>query len=262
MLRYLRLIKAFARYRIARELEFPANFLVSILIHLFFIGANLTFFSLIWLRVGGFGGLSPYEMLFFTGTFHLADSFYMVFTFYGIMEIPELVRRGDMDFLLSKPVPSQFLTTFRSFSMFSLVDLAMAVLLISYALAHLNYPITWHTMLIYLVMACFGAAISYALSCMVMTLSFTLIAVDAIWTAFFEMGEFERYPMGIYPPPWKTVFSIILPTVMVANFPAYFALGKLTATQLAWFFSASVLLVLLSHKLWQQGLKRYQSASS
>jgi ABC-2 type transport system permease protein len=148
-MRYLRLIKAFAAYRLARELEFPANFVVSILIHLFFIAANLGFFALIWLRVGGFGGLSPYEMLFFTGAFHLADSIFMLFTFFGIMEIPELVRRGDMDFLLTKPVPPQFLTTFRSFSWFSLTDFILAIAMISYAAIHMNLELTWYNLLIH-----------------------------------------------------------------------------------------------------------------
>lgn len=261
-MRYFRLIKAFARYSLAREMEFSANFVMSILIHLFFIGANLAFFTLIWLRVGGFGGLTPYEMLFFTGTFHLADSIYMVFTFFGIMEIPELVRRGDMDYLLTKPVPSQFLTTFRGFSWYSLVDFLLAVAMIGYAIAHMGFHFTWLWVPGYIIMVIFGAAISYSMACLVLTLSFMLINVDAIWTAFFEIGELEKYPIGIYPPPWKTIFSITLPMIIVANFPAYFALGKLSLVQLVWFFAAGVILIFLSQRFWQFGLKRYQSASS
>lgn len=261
-MRYLRLIKAFARYSFAREMEFSANFVVSVLIHLFFIGANLAFFTLIWLRVGGFGGLTPYEMLFFTGTFHLADSFYMVFTFYGIMEIPELVRRGDLDYLLTKPVPTQFLITFRNFSWYSLVDFILAVAMIGYATVQMHFHFTWFGVTTYLVMVIFGAVISYSMSCLVMTLSFKLINVDAIWTAFFEMGEFEKYPMGIYPPPWKLIFSITLPMIIVANFPAYFALSKLSIGQLGWFGTASVILIYASRHFWRYGLRQYQSASS
>lgn len=261
-MRYLRLIRAFARYRLLRELEFPANFLVSLLIHLFFIAANLAFFSLIWFRVGGFGGLSPYEMLFFMGTFHVTDAIYMIFAFFGIMEIPELVRRGDMDFMLAKPVPSQFLTTFRAFSWFSLTDLTLGIAMIVFACLKLNFSLSWNNILIFTIMLFNGAAISYAMSCIVMTLSFTLINVDAVWTIFFELGEFERYPMGIYPPPWKFLFSIVLPVILVANYPAYFGLGKLTLGQCIWFFVFSTFLIWASHHLWQNGLKNYQSASS
>ncbi len=262
MRRYFRLIRAFARYRLVRELEFPANFLVSILIHLFFILSNLAFFSLIWLQVGGFGGLTPYQMLFFTGTYHLADSVYTMFAFFGLMEIPELVRAGDMDYLLTKPVPSQFLVTFRGFSWFALTDLFMGLAMMGVAVGHLGLRFHWGSLLILLVMIINGAAISYALSCLVMTLSFQMIAVDAVWTIFFEVSEFERYPMGIYPPPWKIIFSVILPMILVANFPAYFGLGKLTAGQLLWFCCAGVLLLFASHRFWQYGLKKYQSASS
>ncbi len=261
-MRYLRLIRAFARYRLARELEFPANFVVSIMIHLFFIATNLAFFSLIWLKVGGFGGLTPYQMLFFTGTFHVTDAVYMIFTFFGLMEIPELVRRGDMDFMLSKPVPSQFLVTFRGFSWFSLTDFTLGLAMMIYAGVHLQLNLSWHQLLTMTVMIFNGAAISYSLSCLVMSLSFSMIAVDAIWTIFFEIGEFERYPMGIFPGPWRMIFTIVLPMVLVANFPAYFGLGKLTVIQLSWFFCVGILLLVLSHNFWQFSLKKYQSASS
>lgn len=262
MSRYYQLIKAFARYRLIREMEFSANFIVTVLIHLFFIGANLAFFALIWFRVGGFGGLTPYQMLFFMGTFHLADAVYMVFAFFGIMEIPELIRKGDMDYLLTKPVPSQFLVTFRSFNWFSLTDLVLGVCMIVFALMKMQVTFSWYNLLFFAVMVVNGAAISYALSCLVITLAFITIAVDAVWAIFFEIGELEKYPMGIYPPPWKTIFAVTLPTILVANFPAYFGLGKLSVWELLWFFAASAALLFASHRFWQYGLKKYQSASS
>jgi ABC-2 type transport system permease protein len=261
-LRYLRLIKAIARYQLTRELEFPSNFVVATSIHLFFILVNLAFFSLIWFRVGGFGGLTPYQMLFFIGTYHLADSIYVIFTFFGIMEIPDLVRKGDMDFILTKPVPSQFMTTFRRFSWFGLTDMALGLTMIIYAVVKIPLHFSWYNLLFFVVMVVTGAAISYAMSCLVMTLSFMLIAVDAVWATFFEIAEFERYPMSVYPPPWRTVFSVTLPMIMVANFPAFFGLGKLSPWQLVWFFLAGALLIYGSHRFWEFGLKRYQSASS
>lgn len=261
-MRYLRLIRAFARYRLYRELEFPSNFIVAFSIHLFFILANLTFFSLIWMKVGGFGGLTPYQMLFFVGTFHVADAIYMVFTFFGLMEIPNLVRQGGMDFILTKPVPSQFLTSFRGFSWFALTDLVLGAAMIVFAMVKIPLSLSWYNCLFFLVMVVNGAAISYAMSCLVMTLSFMLINVDAVWAVFFEIGEFERHPMGVYPPAWRTLFSIFLPMILVANFPAYFGLGKLSILQLVWFFLAGVLLIYVSHRFWQYGLRKYQSASS
>lgn len=262
MFRYFSLLKAFAKFRLVREMEFSGNFIISVLIHLFFILANLAFFSLIWFRVGGFGGLNPFQMLFFMGTFHVADSVYMVFAFFGIMEVPELVRKGDMDYLLTKPVPSQFLVTFRAFNWYSFTDFILGAAMIVFAIIKLQIPLSWYNLLFFGVMILNGAAISYALSCLVITLSFITIAVDAVWAVFFELGELERYPMGIYPPPWKMIFSVTLPTILVANFPAYFGLGKLTPLKLVWFFIASTALIFASHRFWQYGLKRYQSASS
>jgi ABC-2 type transport system permease protein len=178
------------------------------------------------------------------------------------MEIPELVRLGGMDYLLTKPVPSQFLTSFRGFSLYSLTDFILALTMIGYAMGHLSFHFTWPGLLLYLVMVIFGGAISYSMSCLVMTLAFILIRVDAVWTTFFEVGEFEKYPMGIYPPPWKIIFSITLPMIIVANFPAHFALGKLSVMEVIWFFTASIIIIYTSTRFWRYGLKKYQSASS
>jgi ABC-2 type transport system permease protein len=261
-LRYLHLIKAIARYRLARELEFPASFFVSIGIHSFFIVANLLFFMLIWYRVGGFGGLTPMQMLFFIGTFHVADGVFTILAFFGIMEIPELIRNGDMDFLLAKPVSSQFFVTFRSFSWFAIFDFLVGLVIVIYTATQLQLSFTGLHILTYSLMVINGAAVSYAMSCLVMTLAFKMVAVDAVWTIFFELGEFERQPMGIYPPAWKMLFSIVIPQIMVANFPAYFGMGKLAPWQLVFFIGFGVLLVCLSHRFWQYALKKYQSASS
>jgi ABC-type uncharacterized transport system permease subunit len=50
--------------------------------------------------------------------------------------------------------------------------------------------------------------------------------------------------------------------ILIANFPAYFALGKLSLIEFIWFFAAGALLIYASHRFWRFGLKRYQSASS
>lgn len=262
MIRYWRLLKAIAKYRLMREMEFAANLLIGGFIHLFFVMATLSFFMVIWFRVGSFGGLNPYQMLFFFGTFTVINGLYMVFAYFGIMEIPELIRGGDMDFMLIKPVSSQFLVTLRSFSWIAFIDILVGVLFICYAIIKIKLVFTLSNFIVYLAMLVNGALISYALACMVMTLSFSMVAVDSVLAIFNEFNEFSKTPMGVFPSSIRTVLSIFLPMLIVGNFPSYFGLGKLNLWQVLWFFAISIILVYLSHRFWQSNLKKYHSASS
>ncbi len=261
-MRYIKLIVAFARYCLIRDMEFSKNFITTTLIHIFYIFVNLAFFTVIWLKVGGFGGMSTYEMLFFLGTFHLGDSIFMLFTFNGILSVPELIRKGDLDYILTKPVPSQFLATFRKVDFFSLTDFIVGIGILIYSSYKMNLEFSFYTVICFLVLVVAGKVITYALACLLITLSFIFIKIEAIFAIFEEIGQLQRYPMGIYTPPFRMIFSIIFPTIIIANFPAYFVLGKLSVIELAWLFIAGVFLLYACHRYWQYGLRKYQSASS
>lgn len=260
-MRSIKLIVAFARYCLIRDMEFSKNFIITILIHTVYISLNLAFFSLIWLEVGGFGGLSTYQMLFFLGTFILGDSLFMLFTYNGILSVPELIRKGDLDYILTKPVPSQFMATFSKVDFFSLTDFIVGTGILIYSSYKLKLKFSFYTLMFFLVLVVVGKVITYTLACLMVSLSFIFIKMQAIFAVFDEIAQLQRYPMGIYTP-YRMVFSIIFPAIIVANYPAYFVFGKLSIVELAWLFIAGILLLYGCHRFWQYGLKKYQSASS
>lgn len=258
----MRLLLANARYHIMREMEFPANFFVAVAIHMFFILANLAFFSVIWYRVGGFGGLTPDQMLFFLGTFHLTDGLFMLYGFFSIINFPRMVREGELDFVLTKPVESQFLVSTKSFGVYAWTDLGMGILLLSIAVSRLNLHLSWGQAATYGLMVINGAVLQYALNFIAITSSFWLIQGSAPWAIMFETYTFATRPAGIYPGYLKIVLTIFLPLLVVINFPTYFIVGRLSPTAVLWAFIATGMMLYLSHRFWRLGLRSYQSASS
>ncbi len=262
MKRYLRLIGAFMRLNLVSRMEYKADFLIEVGIHAFFQAANLVFYGALWERVGGFGGLNPKEMLFLIGTFVVSDSMVTIFAFFGILELPNAIKDGTMDLYLTKPVSSQFYATFRYPSVVAILDLTLGFVLIGIAIGsgEVNVPLSAWPGWLALVVA--GTTISYSLGVIIMSLAFIVLSVNAVWTLYTEIGDVQRYPIGIYPQPWRTIFTVTLPMVLVANVPAHFALGKVSLFELVWFAVAGAALVFASTRFWRFGLKRYQSASS
>jgi ABC-type uncharacterized transport system permease subunit len=88
------------------------------------------------------------------------------------------------------------------------------------------------------------------------------LSVNALWALYSDLTDVQRYPIGVFPQPWRTVFTVTLPVVLVANVPAHFALNRVGPLELAWFVAVSAAPVFASTRVWKYGLRRYQSASS
>jgi ABC-2 type transport system permease protein len=202
------------------------------------------------------------EMLFFLGTFIISDSIWSVFAFFGVMDLPNLIRDGRMDHCLTKPVSSQFFATFRSPSIMASLSIPLGVVLIAIAVGSGQCDVPACGWLGWAVLVVAGAAVSYSCGVIVMSLAFIMLSVNAVWMLYSEIVDVQRYPIGIFPRPLRMVFTITLPVLLVANVPAHFALGKMGLAEAGWLIGVSAVLVFISTRFWKYGLKRYQSASS
>lgn len=250
------------RLNLVSLMEYKADFLLEAGVHAFFQASNLVFFGALWERVGGFGGLSPKEMLFFLGTFVVSDSLVTIFAFFGILELPNAIKDGTLDLYLTKPVSSQFYATFRYPSVVAILDLALGFVLIGVAVASGGVRVPPSAWLGWSALVVAGTAISYSLGVIIMSLAFIVLSVSAVWTLSIEIGDVQRYPAGVFPQPWRTIFTVTLPMILVANVPAHFALSRVGVLEVVWFVAVGAALVFGSTRLWRFGLKRYQSASS
>jgi ABC-2 type transport system permease protein len=256
-----RLIAAFMRLDAIRRMEYKADLLVEVLVHGVFQASNVIFFNVLWLNVGGFAGLAPGEMQLLLGTFILADSIFSTFAFFGILDLPGAIREGRLDHCLSKPLPSQFLATFRSPNLLAAMSAFLGIALVVIAARSGQCqvaPLAWAA---WAVLVAAGAAVSYSCGLIVMSLAFFLLSVDAVWALYAELVDVQRCPIGIFPKPLRMVFTITLPVLLVANVPTHVALGKMGLAEAAGLLGAAAALVFLSTRVWKRGLRRYQGAS-
>src|SRR5260370_17044520 len=111
--RFWRLFLALARFNLATELSFRANFLVKLLVEALWLGILLVFYDKLFLNTRAIAGWNFYEYLFFVGCFYALSGVIETFFLSGCMEFQEMVRSGDLDFYLIKPIDEQFLITAR-----------------------------------------------------------------------------------------------------------------------------------------------------
>src|SRR5262245_46346515 len=111
--RYLRLYLAFARFGLASEMAFRANFLVKLTVEAMWLGVLILFYELIFARTDSVAGWDRERYLFFIGCHYALGGLIEALFLENCTGFAELVRSGELDHYLLKPIDEQFLITTR-----------------------------------------------------------------------------------------------------------------------------------------------------
>ncbi|MCU0679060.1 MAG: ABC-2 family transporter protein [Planctomycetes bacterium] len=206
-------------------------------------------------------GYTKYEAILFFLTFNLMDVIPQAF-FRGIYLFRNDVRLGNFDFVLTKPVSPLFYSLTRLTDILDMLFLLPTVALLVYTVIKLALPITLASLLMYLAFVLVGNIIILGIhifsACVTI---WTMESENFIWF-YRESMTIGRFPPEVYSVWVQWIFTLAMPVIVVAAFPAKVMLGALswpwmlfTLFYTALFFSAAML-------LWKISLKKYSSASS
>src|SRR5262245_49326847 len=161
MSRYFRLWLALARFSLAREMAFRANFVVKMFVEVLWLSMLLIFYQMLFTQTSHVDTWNRGKCLFFVGCY---------FTFQGLIEaiflencnqFADLVRTGELDFYLLKPIDEQFLVTFRVFDWSCVPNVVMGIGVMLFGLGELGWAVEpMHVPLFIVMMAC-GAGLAY-----------------------------------------------------------------------------------------------------
>ena len=87
---------------------------MKITVELLWLGILLIFYALIFSKTGEVGGWDGNRYLFFVGCYYLLEGTIETFFLSNCTEFSDLVRSGDLDTYLLRPIDEQFLLTCRS----------------------------------------------------------------------------------------------------------------------------------------------------
>ena len=272
---YLQVVVTFARNSLVRDMTFRGNFLIDVFTSVGWVAMNLAFYVLIFeytSTIGQDSGWEKYPFLLFYATSLLINSLVQAFFMTNADELSDLVRTGSLDFILLKPMDTQFLVSLRRIEWSSLANLVFGLALLGYALVQLHYMPGLVQMVLYPIYLACGVAIYYSL---MLAMASTTVWMGRNLTLFdfwFYITNFSRYPMDIYNGPFGTplrrVFTFFIPVLIVINVPARILVWPLRPQgPLEWVLPpfallATVASLLASRWVFQCALRSYRSASS
>lgn len=260
MQRYLKVLRLFWGTAIAAEMEYRLNFLLAALTSLGnFIGSLFGLF--LFYRTGyTFTGWSWEAALLVLGVFTLLQGFSSTFLAPNLSKIVKHIQEGTLDFILLRPLDSQFWLSTHTLSPWGLPDLLLGLGTIAYAGNHLG--LHWQNYLISLIPLLFGFVSLYSLWFMLGATSIWFVKIYNVTEVLRGLLEAGRYPMVAYPTVYRFFFTFVVPVAFLTTIPAEAMLGR---TQVGWIVGAGVLALLLflaARYFWRFALRFYTSASS
>jgi ABC-2 type transport system permease protein len=258
--RYFHTIKLFWAAAIAAELEYRVNFVLATLSSL----GNLTgsiFGLFLFYRTGyTFAGWKWEEALVVLGIFTILQGFSSTFLAPNLSRIVDRVQQGTLDFVLLKPISSQFWLSANTISPWGMPDLIFGAVLLVYAASKLQVAIgNYFLTAIPLV---FAAIALYSIWFMLGAMSIWFVKIYNVTEVLRGLLEAGRFPMAAYPAAYRFFFTFVVPVAFLTTVPAEAMLGR---GEIAWIAGAGILaiaLLIASKYFWQFALRFYTSASS
>jgi ABC-2 type transport system permease protein len=258
--RYWRVLRLFWGTAIAAELEYRTNFILATLTSLGGMAGSLFGLFLFYQTGYTFEGWSWEEALIVLGLFTLLQGFSSTFLAPNLNQIVKQVQQGTLDFVLLKPISSQFWLSARTVSPWGLPDLLFGLILIGYAGTKLGVqPIAY---LLSAVPLLFGLISLYSLWFMLGATSIWFVKIYNVTEVLRGLLEAGRYPMAAYPVAYRFFFTFVIPVAFLTTIPAETLLNRI---QFAWIAGAgglAIALLWVARSFWKFALRFYTSASS
>jgi len=260
MIRYLHTLKLFWSTAIAAELEYRINFAIAALSSIGNLAGSL-FGLFLFYRTGyTFAGWQWEEAIVVLGIFTILEGFSTTFLAPNLSKIVQHVQNGTLDFVLLKPISSQFWLSARVISPWGFPNLIFGFCILFYAGSKIGLGISNY--LFSLIPLIFGFISLYSIWFMLGATSIWFVKIYNVTEVLRGLMESGRYPMAAYPTSYRFFFTFVVPIAFLTTVPAEALLGRGEAIWTAGSIFLAIALLYASHKFWQFALRFYTSASS
>ncbi|MCA9972578.1 MAG: ABC-2 family transporter protein [Anaerolineales bacterium] len=262
MLHTLRIIWTYFRLGILGELEYRANFFVQIFESFVGLLVALGGLAVVFDHTDALGGWLPDHLTALVGIHILVGGVINLVINPSMQYFMEDVRKGTLDFKLTKPVDSQLLVSIQRVEIWKLVDVLLGTAVILIALFRLGSHIGLLETAVFLFTLLCGGVIVYSFWLILATFSFWFVRVENILVIFQDMYTAGRWPVTIYPAWLRFSLTFIVPVAFAVTVPAETLTGRLNQNSLLLAAALALALLLIARLFWRYAIRYYAGASA
>lgn len=259
MRRYFRILKVFTRASLVRDMAFRGAFYIDLLHSLLWLGVFFVLIEVLYVHTDTLAGWSKGNLIVLLGVWSLLDDLASGTFWEGVKRIPTLVAEGQMDFILTRPVDSQFIISVERFRFSRAIPLIADVALILYGIRLGGAAPWWNIGLLFPLMLVAGYVTSFALFYFLHTLGFWFLRIDNVWALYEGLENVGKYPVDVFGRHIKFLSLTIVPIAVMLVLPAEALIGFLTNFEVLNALVVAIIGFWLSRKFYRYSLNRYSS---
>ncbi|MCR8645971.1 ABC-2 family transporter protein [Paenibacillus sp. N1-5-1-14] len=261
--KYTRLYGIFIKNCLIAQMEFRGNFIMSILVESVYLIAKLLYVLVVFRTDLHVEGIPPEGLLLFIGMHTVATGIYVGMFFTNFMKIPEYIKDGSLDILLTKPVSLQFMASLRYVDLaLPIPDMLVGFVMIGIGWHAMDIPLSFLQLTGFALMLLVSVVITYCVMIIPALLSFRFVQTGSVSEIAHSVWDANNFPMAIYPTWVRRIGTFIIPLFLITNFGPMFLLGQINWLHAGYAVAGSLLLFIAVRLLWKHAVKGYTSASS
>lgn len=262
-MRFLRLYKVFLVQHLKKLMEYRIDFLTGAASFFVTQLTNIVFIGIIFSQIPNLDGYLYDEIIFIYGFSLLPKGLDHLFTDNLWMVSWFIVRKGDFDKYLTRPISPLFHTIIEVVQFDALGELVMGVILIVYSSIKLTIQYTFINIILLIIAILFGALIFTAIKIACSSLAFWIKESGSILQIFYGTSDFARYPVTIYNKVIRNIITYIIPFAFTAYYPSSYILRNGNPFYcIGGVALMSAILFFISLVIWHKGINAYESAGS
>ena len=260
--KYLKVYSQFIHTSFASELEYKENVLIDLITAILSLIGSIFLLSIFFQNSIKIGGWSFEQALIIQAIYTILNGVTNTWFNPNLTEIVKHVREGTLDFVLLKPIDSQFFISFKKFAPSGILEIFLGIFLMLYCI-NIN-KIKLNILFLtsgFITVAC-SICILYSLWFFIST---TTIWFIKTWNATEVLRSFlyiGRFPLSSFSFSLRIFFSIFIPIAFITTIPSEVFLGLAQQWKVLLEILICMIFLFTSRRFWKFALRYYTSASS
>ncbi len=262
LIRYVRLQWVFAVYALKSALAYSTNFMIQIIVEVFYVVMYMLTYSVIFANNTAFLSLSREQVYLLMGLNIITSQTLMgIFYIFNMRLLAARARSGDLDGLLLKPINTLYHLTAAYPYHSAFISMVPGAYLI-YLSGYVNLSWIFSTGLIqFLILFIAGQVAGYSLLLFSSALSMYFLS-DSVAAIGQKLIFVKDAPHTVYTPLLRFVFFSFIPLALINSIPTFSLFGGVGWDMVAYAGGVACLSFAVTRYTWHVILDRYQSASS
>ena len=260
--KYLKVYKKFLHTSFASELEYKTNILIDLITAILSLIGSIFLLSIFFQNKASIGDWEFEEALIIQGIYTILNGITNTWFNPNLSEIVKHIREGTLDFVLLKPIDSQFFISLKKINPSGFLEIMLGICLLLFCIKFNQINLNLSFLCLSLITMTCSICILYSLWFFIST---TTIWFVKTWNATEVLRSFlyvGRFPLNSFSFSLRIFFSIFIPIAFITTIPSEVFLGFSKLWEIVLEVFVTLIFLFSSRRFWLFALRFYSSASS